>query len=101
MKSRDDEQCMMGCSVTGDVEREVIVEGFRTGIMTGHAYGILDVFELPDKNMVNPRKTHRLLRVRNPWGKMEWKGKWSDKSEELKDSIKLFEKYMKDLEKEE
>lgn len=34
---------MMGCSVTGDVEREIIVDGLRTGIMTGHAYGIIDV----------------------------------------------------------
>jgi hypothetical protein len=48
--------------------------------MTGHAYGLIDAFELKDPNMVNPRKTHRILRVRNPWGTMEWKGKWSDKS---------------------
>jgi hypothetical protein len=38
---------MMGCSVNGDVEREVIIDGMRTGIMTGHAYSIIDIFELP------------------------------------------------------
>jgi len=80
---RDIECCMMGCSVTGDVEREVVIDGFKTGIMTGHAYGIIDVFELRDENMANPRKTHRILRIRNPWGKLEWKGKWSDNSEEM------------------
>ena len=46
--------------------------------MTGHAYGIIDVFEI--KSDV---KVHRLLRIRNPWGNMEWKGKWSDRSEEM------------------
>lgn len=46
--------------------------------MTGHAYGIIDIFEIK-----GPRKVHRLLRVRNPWGEMEWKGKWGDTSEEL------------------
>ena len=91
LKERRAERCMMGCSVNGDVEREVIIDGFRTGIMTGHAYGILDIFELSDPNMANPRKTHRLLRIRNPWGKMEWKGKWSDDSDELKNGYHLFE----------
>lgn len=63
--------------------------------MTGHAYGIIDAFELRDDNMANPRKTHRILRVRNPWGKMEWKGKWSDKSEELDKYNNLLREYIK------
>jgi hypothetical protein len=48
--------------------------------MTGHAYSILDVFELPHNDEIPNRKRDvlRLLRIRNPWGKMEWKGKWSD-----------------------
>jgi len=41
----------------------------------------MDVIELQDPNMENPRKTHRLLRVRNPWGKAEWCQKWSPSSE--------------------
>jgi len=69
---------MMGCSVQGDVERQIVIDGVKTGIMTGHAYGVLDVFEIKTQN-----KTHRLLRVRNPWGEMEWKGKWGDTSDEI------------------
>ena len=40
------EKCMMGCSVAGDVERQIMIDGMPAGIMTGHAYGIIDVFEL-------------------------------------------------------
>ena len=73
---------MMGCSVTGGTEKCVVIDGVNSGIMSGHAYGLNDVFELHDHLMENPRKTHRLLRVRNPWGRGEWTGKWSDDSEE-------------------
>jgi hypothetical protein len=64
---------MMGCSVVGDVERQIVIDGVQTGIMTGHAYGVIDLFEI-----TSDQKTHRLLIVRNPWGETEWKGKWSD-----------------------
>ena len=60
-------------------------DGEDTGILSGHAYSIIDVIELPHKKEYealfpckNKRQTHRLLRVRNPWGHGEWKLKWSD-----------------------
>lgn len=40
--------------------------------------------------MENPRKTHRLLLIRNPWGNTEWQLQWgsgSDKLEEHKSAI--------------
>lgn len=89
----------MGCSVTGDTEREVLKDGERTGILTGHAYGIMDVFELPTKNV--KRGFSRLLRIRNPWGKCEWKGKWSDNSEEIDINKAELDKYLDSLEQEE
>jgi len=77
--------CLMGCSVTGGTEKSIRIDGCDTGIISGHAYSLNDIFELDDPEMEKERKTHRLLRIRNPWGRSEWKGKWSDQSEEIED----------------
>jgi hypothetical protein len=39
------------------------------GLIEGHAYAVLDVAEIDEV---------RLIMLRNPWGKGEWKGAWSD-----------------------
>ncbi|KRX06827.1 hypothetical protein PPERSA_11472 [Pseudocohnilembus persalinus] len=55
------------------------------GVVTGHAYSILD------HRIVYCPKEVRLVQLRNPWGKYEWKGDWSDKSDmwtpELKEQL--------------
>ncbi|KIY01600.1 uncharacterized protein Z520_03152 [Fonsecaea multimorphosa CBS 102226] len=45
----------------------------REGISEGHAYSIMDAREINGE---------RLLKLRNPWGKKEWTGRWSDGSSE-------------------
>ena len=73
----------MGCSVTGGTEHSVRIDGVDTGVMSGHAYSLNDCFELDDPEREEERKSHRLMRVRNPWGRGEWTGKWSDDSDEM------------------
>ncbi|PTB49747.1 hypothetical protein M431DRAFT_125377 [Trichoderma harzianum CBS 226.95] len=47
--------------------------GERKGILELHSYSIQKAVDIDGK---------RLLRLKNPWGKGEWKGPWSDGSKE-------------------
>lgn len=62
---------MMGAAICSGKE----LPNQSTGLVSGHAYGILDVRETTDKKF-------KLVKLRNPWGSFEWKGKWSDGSRE-------------------
>jgi len=46
------------------------------GIVDAHAYTLIGVKEITKDD----GKKEKLLKVRNPWGKKEWNGAWSDKS---------------------
>jgi len=62
----------MGCAVTNALikgEHETAL-----GLLENHAYGVL--------NCAEPIPGIRLICVRNPWGRLEWKGKYSDNSAE-------------------
>ncbi|XP_022164785.1 calpain-A-like isoform X2 [Myzus persicae] len=49
------------------------------GIFRKHAYSITKVIYIPETNNAS---NIPLIRLRNPWGKVEWNGRWSDKSDE-------------------
>ena len=51
---------MMGCSVKSKSNYRHI------GILAGHAYSILDAFEI---SKPRKRKKSKLIRIRNPWGR--------------------------------
>jgi hypothetical protein len=85
---------LMGCSASGSTEREIQIDRERTGILTGHAYGLLDVINL---QVPKEGTSKSLLRVRNPWGKCEWTGSWSDYSEEIEEYKAELNNYMAQL----
>jgi len=47
--------------------------GERKGIVENHAYSVMRAVEMDG---------HRLVLLKNPWGRGEWKGAWSDGSKE-------------------
>ena len=53
--------------------------GAGAGLVSGHAYSIIQVKEGDGV---------KLLNIRNPWGQFEWNGAWSDNSPEWTDEMK-------------
>ena len=49
------------------------------GLFMGHAYSITGIAVVPHRG-----NNVQLLRLRNPWGRNEWRGEWSDKSDEIR-----------------
>jgi hypothetical protein len=54
-----------------------------SGIVDGHAYSLLNV-----KTISANGKEVKLVQVRNPYGKMEWTGDWSDTSSQWTEDTK-------------
>ncbi|XP_069624481.1 calpain-14 isoform X1 [Ranitomeya imitator] len=62
--------CLMGCQTRSGPERVL-----DNGLVAGHAYTVTGIRPVTCKS-----GTENLVRLRNPWGKIEWKGHWSDSS---------------------
>uniref|UniRef100_A0A8C2XRB1 Calpain 2, (m/II) large subunit b n=1 Tax=Cyclopterus lumpus TaxID=8103 RepID=A0A8C2XRB1_CYCLU len=69
---------LLGCSIdiTSAADSEAVT---RQKLVKGHAYSLTGAVE------VNYRgRMEKLVRIRNPWGQVEWTGAWSDGSSEWK-----------------
>ena len=49
--------------------------GSSCGLVPGHAYTLISVYETSQGD--------RLMKLRNPWGSLEWNGNWSDDSSKV------------------
>mmetsp|Transcript_9712 Transcript_9712/g.9532 ORF Transcript_9712/g.9532 Transcript_9712/m.9532 type:complete len:159 (+) Transcript_9712:405-881(+) len=53
------------------------------GLISEHAYSVIAATEVD-----TAKGRERLLKLRNPWGHKEWKGKWSDNDESWTDELR-------------
>ncbi|KAM5164446.1 LOW QUALITY PROTEIN: calpain-2 catalytic subunit-like [Mantella aurantiaca] len=67
---------LLGCSIdiTSAAETEAIT--FQK-LVKGHAYSVTAAEEVDYRG-----RPEKLIRIRNPWGEVEWTGAWSDNSSE-------------------
>lgn len=77
------------CASTSDIFKNVSeTPNEKTGLVGGHAYSLLGAYEVDYRG-----QKVRLVKMRNPWGKGEWKGDWSDNSPlwtpELRNQLRL------------
>ncbi|XP_036984231.2 calpain-2 catalytic subunit [Artibeus jamaicensis] len=63
---------LLGCSIdiTSMADSEAIT--FQK-LVKGHAYSVTGAEEVESRGSLQ-----KLIRIRNPWGEVEWTGKWSD-----------------------
>ncbi|KAI0232318.1 Calpain-1 catalytic subunit [Lamellibrachia satsuma] len=69
---------IMVCGIWGDIGA-MKEEQMWNGLYKGHAYSITCVLQARVQGW-----SVKLLRLRNPWGRKEWTGAWSDGSDEWK-----------------
>ncbi|XP_056616479.1 calpain 2, (m/II) large subunit a [Triplophysa dalaica] len=71
-----DSGALLGCSIdiTSAADSEAIT---NQKLVKGHAYSLTGAIEVNYKG-----RKEKLVRVRNPWGQVEWTGAWSDNSSE-------------------
>uniref|UniRef100_A0AC35U2M2 Calpain catalytic domain-containing protein n=1 Tax=Rhabditophanes sp. KR3021 TaxID=114890 RepID=A0AC35U2M2_9BILA len=86
MASANEAGFLLGASCGSRSNADNSAEYKRVGLLSNHAYSLLDCIALPDGR--------RVLRVRNPWGgnfvwNQEWSEKWSGWTPELKNILKF------------
>ncbi|XP_068607126.1 calpain-2 catalytic subunit-like [Brachionichthys hirsutus] len=76
IKKALDAGSLLGCSIdiTSAADSEAVT---RQKLVKGHAYSLTGAVEVDYRG-----RQEKLVRMRNPWGQVEWTGAWSDGSSE-------------------
>lgn len=80
-------QYIMSATACPNLEDYKMME--QSGIIAFQSYSIINLAVAPDKYGV-PTK---LIQLRNPWGRFEWNGEWSDESDQWTEEAKRIVQY--------
>jgi len=75
------------CSIKGQVP-EAAEEANKNGLYTRHEYSLLKVLD----EQLDDGTPMRFVILRNPWGMLEWRGDWGDRSDLWNQNPKLLER---------
>uniref|UniRef100_A0A3P9LKC9 Calpain 1, (mu/I) large subunit b n=1 Tax=Oryzias latipes TaxID=8090 RepID=A0A3P9LKC9_ORYLA len=77
MKKALERGSLLGCSIdiTNALDMEAVT--FKK-LVKGHAYSVTNLRQVEFRG-----RPERLIRIRNPWGEVEWTGAWSDRLDEM------------------
>ena len=71
----------MSASVGSGSDEAAAAAAEAMGLLTDHAYSLLRVVDVPPSDVSGASgRPARLVQLRNPWGKLAWKGDWSETS---------------------
>lgn len=74
---------LMGCSIQSNPKEKNKVEADAgQGLHFGHAYSFLGIGEINVDKKISASGKMRLVKLRNPWGRGEWEGRFNDRSPE-------------------
>lgn len=74
----DKMKCPMATAVASQADEQLTRSDVKkAGLVDAHAYSLIAAKVITDDD----GNRHRLIQIRNPWGKKEWQGDWSDKSD--------------------
>jgi hypothetical protein len=84
LNEADDKNNIICADISEHVSTQIKILTTAMGLLHNHAYSVISIVELDKGN----GDIEKLLKIRNPWGSLEWNGDWSDISQLWNDDLK-------------
>jgi len=84
LNDADDSNYIICADISNDISPQLQILTTAMGLLRNHAYTIVSIIELEMRD----GDIQKLLKIRNPWGTLEWNGDWSDDSQLWTDDLK-------------
>lgn len=92
LNEADDKNHIICADISENVSANLQILTTAMGLLRNHAYSIISIIELEMRD----GDIEKLLKIRNPWGSLEWNGDWSDSSQLWTDELKKKAGYTSD-----